>query len=66
MEGLQLKGLKTHDHHILIQHLLPVLLMHAFKKEKPLLMHYDKSPYSLTSFVPRLFSETSLRLWVIV
>ncbi|KAF6172800.1 hypothetical protein GIB67_034652 [Kingdonia uniflora] len=38
MEELQLKGLKSHDYYILIQHLLPVLLMHAFKNEKPLLI----------------------------
>lgn len=37
MEELQIKGMKSHDYHVLIQHLLPVLCMHAFEKQKPLL-----------------------------
>ncbi|CAH9128299.1 unnamed protein product [Cuscuta epithymum] len=36
LQDFQLKGLKSHDYHILIQGLLPVFLMYGFKKEKPL------------------------------
>ena len=36
LEDNQLKGLKSHDYHILLQQLLPMLLMHAFKSHKPL------------------------------
>ncbi|KAF6141908.1 hypothetical protein GIB67_037876 [Kingdonia uniflora] len=35
MDDFQLKNLKSHDYHILMQQLLPVLLMHSFKKLKP-------------------------------
>lgn len=32
----QLKNLKSHDYHIIMQQLLPMLLMHGFKEHKPL------------------------------
>ena len=36
LEGTELKNIKSHDYHILLQQLLPVLLMHAFQSHKPL------------------------------
>ncbi|PIA43571.1 LOW QUALITY PROTEIN: hypothetical protein AQUCO_01900162v1 [Aquilegia coerulea] len=36
LETCQLKNLKSNDYHILLQQLLPMLLMHVFKKRKPL------------------------------
>ena len=36
LEEKELKNLKSLDYHILLQHLLPVLLMHAFESHKPL------------------------------
>ena len=36
LEDRELKNLKSHDYHILMQQLLLVLLMHAFESHKPL------------------------------
>lgn len=36
LEDRELKNIKSHDYHILLQQLLPVLLMHAFRSQKPL------------------------------
>lgn len=36
LEGRELKNLKSHDYHILMQQLLLVLLMHAFERHQPL------------------------------
>lgn len=36
LDDMELKNLKSHDYHILMQQLLPVLLMHAFESHKPL------------------------------
>jgi hypothetical protein len=33
-----LKGLKSHDHHVIMQHLLPLLLKNAYSKHKDLLV----------------------------
>lgn len=36
MQTLEIKGLKSHDYHVIMQQLLPVLLQHAFSEHKPL------------------------------
>ena len=36
LDTLELKNLKSHDYHILMQQLLPVMLMHAFEGHRPL------------------------------
>lgn len=36
LKDFQLKGLKSHDYHILMQGLMPIFLLHCFKKHKPL------------------------------
>ena len=34
MQTLEIKGLKSHDYHVIMQQLLPVLLLHAFSEHK--------------------------------
>lgn len=36
LQNLEIKGLKAHDYHVIMQQLLPVLLKHAFSKHKAL------------------------------
>ncbi|XP_026384816.1 uncharacterized protein LOC113280404 [Papaver somniferum] len=36
LKDFQLKGLKSHDYHILMQGLMPIFMMHCFKEHKPL------------------------------
>ena len=36
MQTLEIKGLKSHDYHVIMQQLLLVLLQHAFSEHKPL------------------------------
>ncbi|XP_026459632.1 uncharacterized protein LOC113360327 [Papaver somniferum] len=36
LKEFQLKGLKSHDYHILMQGLMPIFIMHCFKDHKPL------------------------------
>ncbi|XP_058100727.1 uncharacterized protein LOC131245347 [Magnolia sinica] len=35
-DRVDLKGMKSHDYHVLMQHLLPILIQHAFKDNKPM------------------------------
>ena len=36
LQNLKIKGLKSHDYHVIMQQLLPILLQHAFSKHKAL------------------------------
>ena len=36
LENRDLKNVKSHDYHILMQQLLPVIMMYAFESQKPL------------------------------
>ncbi|KAL5703498.1 hypothetical protein ACHQM5_022038 [Ranunculus cassubicifolius] len=53
----RLKNLKSHDYHIIMEQLLPVILMHAFKSNKPLRV----AIYQLSLFFKVLCSKVICR-----
>ncbi|XP_058084589.1 uncharacterized protein LOC131232380 [Magnolia sinica] len=53
-DSVDLKGMKSHDYHVLMQHLLPILIQHAFRDSK----HMRTIIRSFCTFFNALCSRT--------
>lgn len=61
---LELRGLKSHDYHVIMQHLLPVLLRHVFRdtKDKDLRIAIQRISLFFNILCAKVINKTDLQL----
>jgi len=58
----ELRGLKSHDYHVIMEHLLPLLLRDAFKNDKPLRISIQRISLFFKILCAKVINKVELQL----